>query len=164
MVVDPQIGQFSKIAGLIERIEIALLTTVDRDGNFHTRPVQTLGIEGHLTLWFFTDVRSEKAFELQQNFRLSLGYAQPRTGSYLAISGTGALLTDRKKAAELWTTEQRAYFPNGPGDARLALLKVRVERAEYWLSPGRTAHLFAAAKAAVTGKPMKVVGQNVKLP
>jgi len=164
MVVDPQIGQFSKIAGLIQSIEIALLTTVDRDGNFHTRPVQTLGIEGHLTLWFFTDARSEKAFELLQDFRVSLGYAQPQTGSYLAISGTGTLLTDRNKAAELWTMEQRAYFPNGPGDARLALLKVRVERAEYWLSPGKTAHLFAAAKGAVTGKPMKVVGTNVRLP
>jgi len=46
MVVDPQIGQFSKIAEMIQRIETALLTTVDRDGNFHTRPVQTLGIEG----------------------------------------------------------------------------------------------------------------------
>jgi general stress protein 26 len=126
--------------------------------------VQTLGIDRDLTLWFFTDARSEKAFELRQDFRLSLGYAQPRTGSYLAISGTGALLTDRKKAAELWTLEQRAYFPNGPGDARLALLKVRVERAEYWLSPGRTAHLFAAAKGAITGKPMKVVGKNVKIP
>ena len=112
----------------------------------------------------FTDVRSEKALELRQDFRLSLGYAQPRTGSYVAISGTGALLTDRKKATELWTIEQHAYFPNGPGDARLALLKVRVKHAEYWLSPGRTAHLFAAAKGAVTGKPMKVVGTNVRLP
>jgi hypothetical protein len=66
--------------------------------------------------------------------------------------------------AELWSMEQRAYFPNGPGDARLAFLKVRVERAEYWLSPGRTAHRFAAAKGAVTGKPVKVVGTNVELP
>ena len=35
---------------------------------------------------------------------------------------------DPQKAKELWSLEQRAYYPRGPDDERLALLRVRIER------------------------------------
>jgi hypothetical protein len=43
-------GDFAKLGQLIRDIRVALLTTVDRDGHFHTRPVQTLQVEGWLRL------------------------------------------------------------------------------------------------------------------
>jgi len=45
MVVHPTDGAVGNIARMIRDIQIALLTTVDREGHFHARPVQTLGIE-----------------------------------------------------------------------------------------------------------------------
>jgi general stress protein 26 len=81
----------------------------------------------------------------------------------VAVGGSSTLLRDPKKAAELWSVEQRAYYPDGPADRRLALLRVRIERAEYWIAPGRTSYLLAAAKAAVTGVPAGVIGENRKL-
>jgi general stress protein 26 len=48
-------GDFAKLGQLIREIGIALLTTLDRDGRFHTRPVQTLQVEDDQALWFFTD-------------------------------------------------------------------------------------------------------------
>lgn len=48
-------------------------------------------------------------------------------------------------------------------DERLALLRVDIERAEYWIAPGRLSYLVAAAKAAVTGTPVGVVGENRKI-
>ncbi|MBV8145197.1 MAG: pyridoxamine 5'-phosphate oxidase family protein [Gammaproteobacteria bacterium] len=152
------------MAQMIRRLEVALVTTVDHDGRFHTRPLQTLGIESDRTLWFFTDARSGKAAELLHDARLSLGYGDPRGGRYLAIAGTGRVLRDPKRARSLWTLQQRAYYPRGPEDERLALLCVRVERAESWLAPGRTAHLVAALRARVTGRPATIVGRNFKLP
>jgi general stress protein 26 len=41
-------------------------TTVDLDGHFHTRPVQTLQLEGVDTLWFFTDRDSPKVHEMHR--------------------------------------------------------------------------------------------------
>src|SRR5215813_2194476 len=38
-------GEPPKVLELIRHIRFALLTTFDRDGTFHTRPVQTLGVE-----------------------------------------------------------------------------------------------------------------------
>lgn len=153
-------GDLQKVTELIQRIPIALLTTFDHDGNFHTRPLQTLQVEPEGAFWFFTDWNSHKVDELQHDVRVSLTYADPSSSTYVAIRGTGTLLRDREKARHLWAMEQRAYYPQGPEDPRLALLKVQLEHAEYWIAPGRLSYFVAAAKAAVTGKPVAVLGEN----
>jgi general stress protein 26 len=162
-MVHSEAGDFTKFSELIRDIRIALLTTVDGEGRFHTRPVQTLEFEGNEVLWFFTDRGSPKADEVRRDVRVSLGYADPSKHTYVAVSGTGTVIQDAAKARELWTIEQRAYYPDGPQDSRLALLRVQIERAEYWIAPGRVSYLLAAARAALTGVPVAVIGANRKL-
>jgi general stress protein 26 len=159
-----QPGDLQKLNELIQGIQIALFTTVDLEGNFHTRPLQTMQVEPEGRLWFFTDWNSPKVGELAHDVRVSLGYADPSNNTYVAISGTGKLFRDSEKAQQLWSTEQLAYYPEGPEDSRLALLRVQIERAEYWIAPGRLSYLVAAAGAVVTGKPVGIVGENRKLP
>src|ERR1700722_10146265 len=101
-------GDLAKLGELIREIRVALLTTVDRDGHFHTRPVQTLQVEANRTLWFFTDWSSPKVDELNHNVRVSLGYADPAKKVYVAVTGASRLMRDREKAKELWSVEQRA--------------------------------------------------------
>ena len=158
-----QPGDLKKVNELIQSIRIALFTTVDHEGNFHTRPLQTMQVEPEGRLWFFTDWNSPKVDELEHDVRVSLGYANPSNNTYVAISGKGRLFRDREKAKQLWSIEQRAYYPEGPQDSRLALLQVQIERAEYWISPGRLSYLVAAVEAVVTGKPAGVVGESRKL-
>lgn len=148
----------TKVATLIRQIGIALLTTIDALGRLHSRPVQVLEVESNRTVWFFTDWSSHKAAELEKDGRVSLGFADLGANTFVAVSGAGRLLRDPEKARQLWTLEQRAYYPDGPQDARLALLRVEIERAEYWLAPGKAAHLTAAARAMVTGEPAGIVG------
>jgi general stress protein 26 len=156
-------GDLAKLGELIRDIRIALLTTMDRDGGFHTRPVQTLQVEADRTLWFFTDWSSPKVDELHHDARVNLGYADPAKNVYVAVTGSGRLVSDIQKAKELWSIEQRAYYPQGPEDERLALLRVAIERAEYWIAPGRVSYLVAAVTAAVTGTPAGVVGGTHKI-
>jgi len=156
-------GDFAKLGELIRDIRVALLTTVDRDGSFHTRPVETLQIEADGTLWFFTDWSSPKVDELHHDLRVSLGYADTSKKTYVAVSGSATLFRDAKKAKQLWSIEQRAYYPQGPEDERLALLRVLIERAEYWIAPGRTSYLVAAMQAAVTGTAAGVLGEHRKI-
>jgi general stress protein 26 len=156
-------GDLAKLIELIRDIRVALLTTADREGGFHTRPVQTLQADDDGTLWFFTDWGSPKADELRHDVRVSLGYADPAKNAYVALNGSGRLLRDAQRAEELWSIEQRAYYPDGPQDARLAVLRVTPERAEYWIAPGRTSYLIAAVKAAATGTPAGVLGENRKI-
>jgi general stress protein 26 len=156
-------GDLAKVSELIRDIRVALLTTVDQNGRFHTRPVQTLQVDADRTLWFFTDWSSPKVDELHHDVRVSLGYADPAKNVYVAVSGSGRLLRDIKKAKQLWSIEQRAYYPDGPEDERLALLRIHMERAEYWIAPGRASYLVAAVTAAVTGTPAGVIGEHRKI-
>jgi general stress protein 26 len=160
---DSEPGDLAKLGDLIRDVRVALLTTVDRDGHFHSRPVQTLQVEADRMLWFFTDWSSPKVDELRHDARVSLGYADPAKNVYVAVSGSASLHRDVQKARQLWAIEQRAYYPEGPGDERLALLSVHIERAEYWIAPGRTSYLIAAVAAAVTGTPAGVIGNNRKM-
>jgi general stress protein 26 len=155
-------GDLAKLGEIIWDIRVALLTTVDRDGHFHTRPVQTLEV-AERTLWFFTDWSSPKVEELHHDVRVSLGYADPEKQVYAAVAGSGRLIRDVEKARELWGVEQRAYYPKGPEDERLALLRVAIERAEYWIAPGRISYLVSAVTAAVTGTPAGIIGENLKI-
>ena len=156
-------GDLAKLGELIRDIRVGLLTTMDRDGSFHTRPVQTLQVEADRSLWFFTDWSSPKADELHHDARVSLGYADPAKQVYVAVAGSGRLFRDIQKAKQLWSIEQRAYYPEGPEDERLALLRVDIERAEYWIAPGRISYLVAAITATLTHTPVGVVGEDRKI-
>ena len=160
---DTEPGEMRRVTELIGDIRVALLTTVSLEGLFHTRPLETLQIEPDGTLWFFTGWGSPKVDELLHDRRVSLGYADPRKRLYLAVSGLASLLRDVEKARELWMPAQRAFFPAGPDDERLALLRVRIEHAEYWIAPGPASYRVAAARAAVTGTPAEVIGEDRKL-
>ena len=153
-------GALASVLRLIREIRIALLTTLNRDGALHTRPVQTLGVDDDGTLWFFTDLYSSKADELRADTRISLGYADARANHYVAVSGSGAVLRDPHKAQQLWQVEQRAYYPQGADDERLGVLRVKIEHAEYWIAPGRESYLYAALRAAATGRRAGVLGEN----
>lgn len=156
-------GDPAKLRMLIESIRIGLLTTVGPDGSLHTRPVETLRCDGDGTLWFFTDHESAKAHELLHDRRVSVGYSEPSKKIYVAVMGRARILRDRALAAELWTVDQRAWYPDGLDDEHLSILRVAPERAEYWETPGRVSYVFAALTAAVTGKPA-TVGQDHELP
>jgi general stress protein 26 len=73
------------------------------------------------------------------------------------------VVRDPRRARQLWTAGQRAYYPFGPKDPRLAILRVTIERAEYWRAPGRMSYVLAAARAMLTGTPAGVLGENVKI-
>jgi general stress protein 26 len=70
---------------------------------------------------------------------------------------------DKQKIKELWKPVLKAWFPDGPDQADVALLKVKVKKAEYWDSPSSTiAQAFSFVSAIFTGKQVEL-GENKKL-
>ena len=72
-----------------------------------------------------------------------LTYAKPGDNCYVAIAGTAEVIVDAKKVQDLWAPSYQAWFPGGPNDPDLALIKVSVETAEYWSAPALTWPLSA---------------------
>jgi general stress protein 26 len=114
-------------------------------------------------LWFFTKEHSAKVDEVAHDQHVSLAYSDPAKDRYVSVSGRCRLVLDKEKARELWNPTLKAWFPDGLDDPELALLCVRVEKAEYWDTPNsRMVQLVGMVKAVVTGEEYRP-GDNEKL-
>lgn len=153
-----------KIRDLIKGIRIAMLTTIDTDGSLRSRPMGTQEAEFDGDLWFFTTASSAKVHEVERDGRVNASYAAPDDNRYVSLSGTAQLVRDRAKAKELWNPILKAWFPDGLEDPDLALLRVRVEKAEYWDAPSsKMVQLAGFVKAIVTGQRADGLGENEKI-
>jgi general stress protein 26 len=152
-----------KLAELIREIDFAMLTTVGEDGTLHSRPMSTQRAEFDGDLWFFTRASAPKVGEIEREHEVNVAYAKPEAQSYVSVSGRATVVRDRAKIEELWSPELKAWFPEGPEDPDIALLKVTVSRAEYWDSPSSgVAHALSFAKALVTGEAANP-GENERI-
>ncbi|MEZ0607134.1 pyridoxamine 5'-phosphate oxidase family protein [Fibrella sp. WM1] len=156
--------QLEKVKEMVEDIRIAMMTTVDEQGNLVSRPMACMQMDADGTFWFFTQKSSPKVDQIQHNEnKVNLSFADVSDADYVSISGTSQELDDRAKIDELWSDMAKPWFPKGKDDPELTLLKVRAELAEYWDSnDSRIVRLFEMARAAVTGDTYKE-GENVKV-
>lgn len=152
-----------RLAGLIEGIKVGMLTTIGADGSMRSRPLQTLLMDAQARLWFFVEAESPKTEEMEaHDHQVCLSYADPGKMSYVSVSGTGRLVRDRERMQELWTPLAKAWFPRGVDDPSLALLEVRLDKAELWDAPGSaTMRMTGLVKALATGE-RSGLGDNVK--
>ena len=155
---------FAKLKEIVEETRIAMMTTLDEDGTLRSRPLQTLRFADDGALWFFTSASSPKVAEAAADgWRVNLSYADPAKYDFVSISGRATLSRDRKLMEALWSKWVEVFFPKGIDDPDLALLRVEVEKAEYWDAPGTAiGRLFAASKALITGDK-DAIGHNVKV-
>ena len=155
---------FAQLKALIEDIKIGMLTTVDDDGSLRSRPLQTVGVDDDGSLWFFTSASSPKVAETNADGgRVNVSYGNSAKYDFVSVSGTATLSRDREKMRELWTKWVEVFFPKGLDDPDLALLRVQVEKAEYWDAPGTSiGRLYGLAKGLVTGNT-DALGDNRKL-
>jgi general stress protein 26 len=154
---------YAKLHELVDEIKVAMMTTVD-DGIMRSRPLQTLRFDADGALWFFTSQSSPKVTEAQgEGWQVNLSYAHPGKHHYVSISGRAELTRDREQMERLWTKWVEVWFPKGLDDPDLALLRVHMERAEYWDAPGSAmGRLYALTKALSTGDK-SALGENEKL-
>jgi general stress protein 26 len=153
-----------KIRELVKEIDFCMLTTVDENGDLHSRPMSANGeIDPDGNIWFFTDVSSHKVSEVAKLPRVNVSFADPENQKYVSVSGSAELVRDRQKIDELWKPEFKMWFPGGKDDPKIALLKINLEKAEYWDSPSSTVgYAMSFIKSLVTGAEAEF-GENKKL-
>ena len=146
--------ELAKLKELIDEIKIGMFTTIDTDGTLRSRPLQTAGVDDDGTLWFFTSQSSPKVEEAEADAgRVSVSYANTSKYDFVSVSGHATLVRDRGKMDELYTKWVEVFFPKGLDDPNLALLRVTIQKAEYWDAPGSAiGRLYGAAKVLLTGK------------
>ncbi|MGE5105058.1 MAG: pyridoxamine 5'-phosphate oxidase family protein [Betaproteobacteria bacterium] len=133
-------------------LEVAMLTTRDVDGELHARPVQPVRVEEG-RIWFFTSVNGGIAHDIARDVCVHLAFVDHDGGLYASLAGDAMLLRDPVEARALWSTTAGVWYPGGPDDPSLGLLRIDVHRADYWdVKESRPVQFFRLAAAAVTGR------------
>jgi general stress protein 26 len=154
----------AKLESLIRDIGVAMITTKSPDGSIHSRPMASPKHSFDGDLYFFTAVDSLKAHEVEQESQVNVSFAEPKNERYVSISGKASVVKDVVMAREMWNPLMKGWFPEGPDDPTLALLKVEIEHAEYWdAKSSKMLVLLSLMKAATTGKPPQHLGQHETL-
>jgi general stress protein 26 len=110
-------------------------------------PIPAMPDEEDWTICFVTSGRSRKAAEIARSGRLTLGYQHHPDRSYVVLSGQAALVAERSLICTRWHNAWRPYFPGGPEDPDVILVRLAVDRIELCMrgvSPEPFGILYAA--------------------
>ncbi len=139
-----------------------MVTSTAADGALHARPMTPQQVSDDLEAWFFISRSSEQAADIVSEPRVNMSFDGSK--DWLSVAGTATLVDDRRLVEEMWNPVVEAWFPDGPQDPDLALLRVDAESAEYWKAPGgRAASLLSFVKAKANGEPMRGDNDRVDL-
>jgi general stress protein 26 len=157
-------NDLQKLREMVKDIDFCMLTTVDEGGDLHSRPMSSNGdIDQNGDIWFFTNASSHKVSEIAKLPKVNVSFADPDNQRYVSVSGTAQLVRDRAMIDELWRPEFKIWFPEGKEDPEVALLRVNLEKAEYWDSPSSTiGYALSFVSSLVTGKKPDL-GENKKV-
>ena len=129
-------NDLARLAALVRQIRTGMLTTLEVDGSLRSRPLETVELDREGRLWFFSQASSPKSARAEAgDHQVNVSYADPRDEDFASISGTARVVRDLEKMRALWTPELGRWFPRGLEDPDLALLEVRIDKAEYWHAP-----------------------------
>jgi len=147
---DEQVKDLHK---LIESIKFGMLVTSEKDGTLRSRPMACQKLEKDGSVWFFTYGTGGKCDEIAHDRHVNISFSEPKEQKYVSLSGHAEISHDKSKMEEFWNPLYKAWFPQGLETPDIALLKVVVDKAEYWDAPSNAiVRLVGFAKAIISGR------------
>ncbi len=148
-----------KIWRLIRRAKAGMLTTL-HGRELRARPMYLVQDEYDDLLWFFTDLESEKVFELEEDNDVCVSFSDPHDEAYVSLTGIGRVSQDRRLVDKFWNPFISSWFPQGKDSPHLGLLEIEVQKGEYWSSDTSTMVQFFKMAEAEGGTP--TLGEHEK--
>ncbi|MGC4110127.1 MAG: pyridoxamine 5'-phosphate oxidase family protein [Nocardioides sp.] len=122
-----------RLVELMEDLHVGMLTTFG-EGGARSVPMARQEVEPDAEMWFITARDTDHVRAITAEPRVALTFSA--RDAWVAIAGRAEVVDDTDKLAELWTTFAEAWLPGGPEDPNATLLRVDVDRAEYWTPRG----------------------------
>lgn len=127
----------SEIASLLRDIDICMFATRGEDGGLHARPMSNnRQVEWDGDSWFFAPADGRLVAEIEQNPEAVATYRADDRFAWIAVSGTAEVVDDAEQKRKLWLEELERWFPNGPDDPNVALVRVASTAAQWWTDKG----------------------------
>jgi general stress protein 26 len=141
-----------RVWNVIEKVGVCMLTT-QFAGGLRARPIETRPDRDADLIFFVTDVHSAKEDEIEAAPDVGLVIFDPKDKAYLSITGRARVMRDAAKMKAVWRKTDELWWPGGPTDPNVCLMRIEPLTAELWDGPASTAvAAFEFAKARLTGE------------
>ncbi|BDT59256.1 hypothetical protein MasN3_27500 [Massilia varians] len=151
-------------AALSEKIgsmRFAMFTTRDQNGHLVSQPMTNQEVDADGALWFYTRTTTELWDNIAHQPEVNVSFADPDNSTWVSVSGRAERVVERARIHALWNPMVQAWFPAGPEDEHVVLVRVMPHAAEYWdANDSKMVRMFAMAKAAVTGSTPDVDAEH----
>src|SRR6476469_820656 len=127
-----KVKKIEKLRSLINEVNVAMLTTLKANGEFYSRPMNTMDLDDEGNIFFFSDEHTPAVNDIKINNNAAVTYTNPENNTYIALNGRIHLAKDQSKIEDLWVPACKAWFPEGKTDPKLALIKIEILKAAYW--------------------------------
>lgn len=117
---------------LVERSQIAILTTIDSEGYPNTRAMLRMENEGLKTVWFSTNTSSRKIAQLSVNTRACVYFVDFEKWMGLMLVGDAEILHDAEFRKRLWREGFEKYYPRGVDDPDYSVLRFTAHRGRFY--------------------------------
>jgi general stress protein 26 len=125
--------QIKKVADAMRDMDFCMFTTTAEDGALRSRPMSNNGeVEFDGDVWFFSAADSRKIADIRRKPDVHLAFAEPKKFRFLSMTGVAALIDDVEKKQELWVKDLDRWFPEGPTDDNVLLIKVTPVAVGIW--------------------------------
>jgi general stress protein 26 len=126
-----------RIWNIIEQSAVGMLTTRFTDG-LRARPLKARPDRAGGVIYFIVDVRGLKDDEIEAAPDVCFTVTNAHDKAYLSITARATVLRDPLLAAKLWKKTDDVWWPGGPDDRHVRVLRLAPVRAELWDGPARS--------------------------
>jgi general stress protein 26 len=152
----------ARVWDILEKTGVGMLTTQCAEG-LRARPLEARPDRDAGVILFVTDVRGLKDDEIAADADVGFTVINADDNAYLSITGRASVSRDSIVAAKIWKKTDDVWWPDGPRDRNVRVLRIDPLKAELWDGPAsKLIAVYEFAKARLTGaKPN--LGENRKV-
>jgi general stress protein 26 len=154
------VAEHHRVRELLQQGDVAMLLTFDSEDVHAGRPMLPLWLPGDPHMYFLTHRDSRKVAQVTERPQVAITVIT--AGCYFVVLGLAYASQDPVLIRGLWRPSYRAWFPGGTDDREATVLRVEIDKVNYWEPPRSHTHrAFQAVKAVLTGRaaetPMKTI-------
>jgi general stress protein 26 len=140
------------LADKIRPVRFAMFTTREANGHLISQPMTLQQTDDDGGLWFYTSTLTELWENIAANPEVNLSFVKPEDNLFVSVSGTAERVVDRERIRAMWNPMVSVWFPAGPEDEHVVLVRIDPHAAQFWDSnESKMVRMFQFAKAALTG-------------
>jgi general stress protein 26 len=154
-------SHIDRVWDIIEGVGVCMLTT-QFGGGLRARPVEPRPDRKAGLIWIVTDLHSGKEHEIEAGHDIGLVFIDHKAKDYLSVTARAQVRQNTAKAKDVWRGTDTIWWPGGPDDPNVCVLRIEPITAELWDGPvSKAVAMYEIAKAKLTGAKPKL-GENRK--